>query len=94
MKALDPLIHAQLRLAIMSVLASVTQADFNYLKEVTEASSGNLSVQINKLKEAGYIKVTKTFKNNYPLTECLITKKGRIAFEKYCENLKTYFTKK
>ena len=94
MKALDPIIHAQLRLAIMSVLTSVNKTDFNYLKEVTEASSGNLSVQINKLKEAGYVKVTKTFKNNYPLTECAITKKGSSAFETYCENLKSYFTKK
>jgi len=94
MKELDPIIHAQLRLAIMSVLASASKADFNYLKEVTEATSGNLSVQINKLKDAGYIKVSKTFKNNYPLTECSITKKGRSAFETYCENLKSYFTKK
>lgn len=94
MKELDPIIHAQLRLAIMSVLASVAKADFNYLKEVTEASSGNLSVQINKLKDAGYVEVTKTFKNNYPLTECSITKKGKSAFEIYCENLKSYFTKK
>jgi len=84
MKELNPIIHAQLRLAIMSVLASVAKADFNYLKEVTEASSGNLSIQINKLKDVGYVKVTKTFKNNYPLTE----------FETYCENLKSYFTKK
>jgi len=92
-KVLDPIIHAQLRLAIMSVLASVNKADFNYLKEITEASSGNLSVQINKLKDAGYLKVTKTFKNNYPLTECAITKKGRAAFQTYCENLKSYFLK-
>jgi len=93
MKELDPIIHAQLRLAIMSVLASVTKTDFNNLKDVTEASSGNLSVQINKLKDAGYIKVTKKFKNNYPLTECSITKKGKVAFETYCDNLKSYFTK-
>jgi len=91
MKELNPIIHAQLRLAIMSVLASTTAADFNYLKKLTEASSGNLSVQINKLKEAGYIKVTKSFKDNYPLTECSITKKGKVAFKTYCENLKSYF---
>lgn len=93
MKALDPIIYVQLRLAIMSVLASVAKADFNYLKKVTEASSGNLSVQINKLKDAGYVEVVKSFKNNYPLTECSITKKGKKAFETYCENLKSYFTK-
>jgi len=91
MKELNPIIHSQLRLAIMSALASVNTADFNHLKELTEASSGNLSVQINKLKDAGYLKVTKSFKDNYPLTECSITKKGKVAFKTYCENLKSYF---
>jgi len=91
MKELNPIIHAQLRLAIMSALVSVNTADFNHLKKLTEASSGNLSVQINKLKEAGYIKVTKSFKDNYPLTECSITKQGKAAFKTYCENLKSYF---
>jgi len=91
MKELNPIIHAQLRLAIMSALVSVNSADFNHLKQLTKASSGNLSVQINKLKEAGYIKVSKSFKNNYPLTECTITPKGKKAFQTYCENLKSYF---
>lgn len=93
MKELNPIIHAQLRLAIMSVLATVDSADFNYLKEITGASSGNLSVQINKLKNAGYISVSKTFKNNYPLTSCSITSIGKTAFKEYCENLKSYFIK-
>jgi len=91
MKELNPIIHAQLRLAIMSALASLNTADFNYLKQLTDASSGNLSVQINKLKAAGYIKVTKSFKNNYPLTQCTITSKGKTAFKVYCKNLKSYF---
>lgn len=91
MKELDPIIHSQLRLAIMSVLASLNTADFNQLKELTEASSGNLSVQINKLKDAGYIKVSKSFKDNYPLTQCKITPKGKAAFKTYCKNLKSYF---
>jgi DNA-binding MarR family transcriptional regulator len=89
-RELDPLLHSQLRLAIMSLLMSVEEAEFNYLKEKTGASSGNLSVQIDKLKQAGYITVTKSFRDNYPLTVCSKTKKGTKAFEIYVENLKTY----
>lgn len=59
MEELDPLLHSQLRLAIMSLLLSVDEADFVYLKEKTESSAGNLSVQLDKLASAGYIeKVT------------------------------------
>ncbi len=89
-KDLDPLLHSQLRLAIMSLLMSVKEAEFNYLKEKTNATAGNLSVQIDKLKKAGYIEVEKTFRNNYPLTICRKTKVGRRAFELYVENLKAY----
>jgi predicted transcriptional regulator len=89
-RELDPLLHSQLRLAIMSLLMSVEEAEFNYLKEKTNASSGNLSVQIDKLKQAGYLSVTKTFRDNYPLTICKKTPKGISAFEAYVENLKTY----
>ena len=53
-KELDPLLHSQLRLAVMSILLSVDEADFVYLKEKTQATAGNLSVQIDKLSEAGY----------------------------------------
>ncbi|MFK7757615.1 MAG: winged helix-turn-helix domain-containing protein [Flavobacteriales bacterium] len=87
---LDPLLHSQLRLAIVSLLVSVESADFNYLLEETEASKGNLSVQLSKLKKAEYISVEKTFKNNYPLTTCNITKKGLQAFENYVAALKMY----
>ena len=73
-KDLDPLLHSQLRLAIMSLLLSVEEADFAYLKEQTGATSGNLSVQIDKLSEAGYIKVKKTFQGKMPRTVCKITK--------------------
>ena len=90
---LDPLLHSQLRLAVMSLLLSVVEAEFTYLKEKTGATSGNLSVQIQKLKEAGYIMVEKKFKDNYPLTICRITKKGIAAFEKYVERLKPYIGK-
>jgi DNA-binding MarR family transcriptional regulator len=93
-KELDPLLHSQLRLAIMSLLVSVEEAEFTYIREKTEATAGNLSVQIDKLKQAGYIEVNKSFKNNYPLTVCKVTKKGINAFEQYVEHLKTYLTPK
>ena len=89
-KDLDPLLHSQLRLAIMSLLLSVEEADFVYLKEQTGATSGNLSVQIDKLSEAGYIKVKKTFQGKMPRTVCKIAAKGVSAFDAYVKNLKTY----
>lgn len=87
---LDPLLHSQLRLAIMSLLMNVEEAEFNYIKEKAGASSGNLSVQLNKLKDAGYIKVDKSYKDNYPLTTCRITEKGMEAFENYLNALRSY----
>ncbi len=89
-KNLDPLLHAQLRLAVMSLLVNVQSAEFNYLLEKTQASKGNLSTQIKKLKAADYIKVEKSYRNNYPLTTCNITPKGRAALEAYVEALKGY----
>ena len=89
-KELDPILHAQLRLAVISLLMSVKEADFTFLKQKTNATAGNLSVQINKLKEAGYIEVTKQFSNNYPQTICRISKAGSDAFEMYTKALKTY----
>ena len=91
-KELDPLLHSQLRLAIMSLLVSVEEAEFTFIKEKTEATAGNLSVQIDKLKQAGYIEVNKSFKNNYPLTVCKVTQNGLTAFEKYVEHLKSYLS--
>ena len=88
---LDPLLHSQLRLAIMSILMSVDSADFVYIKEKTEATAGNISVQLDKLSEAGYITVTKSFKGKRPNTTCKITKKGIAAFENYVQALKGYF---
>ena len=90
-KDLDPLLHNQLRLSIMSLLISAESAEFKFLLEKTKATRGNLSVQINKLKEAGYIEVKKSFRNNYPLTTCKITKTGIKAFEKYVDALTGYF---
>jgi len=92
-KDLDPILHSQLRLAVMSLLISVKEAEFTYLKEKTNATAGNLSVQIQKLKEAGYIDVVKQFKDNYPQTICKITTPGIKAFEVYVKNLQTYLVK-
>jgi DNA-binding transcriptional ArsR family regulator len=89
-KDLDPILHSQLRLAVMSLLITVKEAEFTFLREKTNATAGNLSVQIQKLKDAGYIDVVKQFKDNYPQTICKVTKKGVNAFEKYVENLKGY----
>jgi DNA-binding transcriptional ArsR family regulator len=89
-KDLDPILHSQLRLAVMSLLISVQEAEFTFLKDKTNATAGNLSVQIQKLKDAGYIDVIKQFKDNYPQTICRVSKKGIEAFEKYVTNLKTY----
>jgi DNA-binding transcriptional ArsR family regulator len=89
-KDLDPILHSQLRLAVMSLLISVKEAEFTFIKEKTNATAGNISVQINKLKEAGYIAVIKQFKDNYPQTICKITPKGIMAFEEYVKNLQTY----
>ena len=89
-KELDPLLHSQLRLSIISLLVAVQEAEFTFLKEKTGATAGNLSVQITKLAEADYIQVKKDFKDNYPQTTCKITTKGLKAFELYVENLKQY----
>jgi len=92
-KELDPILHSQLRLAVISLLISVKEAEFTFIREKTNATAGNLSVQINKLKEVGYIEVTKQFKDNYPQTTCKITSHGIIAFEKYVKNLQSYLGK-
>ncbi len=89
-KDLNPILHSQLRLAVVSILISVKEAEFTYLREKTDATAGNLSVQINKLKEAGYIDVTKSFKDNYPQTVCKITPEGVRAFEEYVRDLQSY----
>jgi DNA-binding transcriptional ArsR family regulator len=91
-KDLDPILHSQLRLAIMSLLISVKEAEFTFIREKTSATAGNISVQINKLKDAGYIDVIKQFKDNYPQTICKITPLGIKAFEQYVKNLQTYLS--
>lgn len=91
MKELDPLLHSQLRLAIMSILLSVEEADFVYLKEKTESTAGNLSVQLEKLTAAGYITKESDGSGTKPRTICKMTDAGREAMQKYVEALKTYF---
>lgn len=93
-KELDPILHSQLRLAVMSLLIGVKEAEFTYLKEKTNATAGNLSAQIQKLKDAEYIEVIKQFKDNYPQTICKITPKGVLAFEKYVNALQGYLNVK
>ena len=90
-KELDPVLHSQLRLAIISLLADVESAEFTWLLEKTGATNGNLSIQLSKLKDKGYIEVKKSFRNNYPLTSCSITPAGIEAFKNYVTALQSYF---
>jgi len=87
---LDPILHSQLRLAVISLLIGIESAEFNYLLEKTGATKGNLSTQLSKLKDEGYIEVKKSFRNNYPLTTCSITPNGVKAFENYVNALSGY----
>ena len=89
-KPLDPLLHSELRLAVVSLLISSEEAEFSYIKEQTGATAGNLSVQIDKLSAAGYLEVEKTFKGKKPCTLCRITPVGLKAFEGYVDALRGY----
>jgi DNA-binding transcriptional ArsR family regulator len=90
-KELDPILHSQVRLAIMSILLSVKTAEFGFLLENIDTTKGNLSFQLSKLKEAGYIDIRKSFRGNYPLTTCKITEKGLEAYEAYINAISDYF---
>lgn len=90
LKALDPLLHSELRLGVMSILLGVEEADFVFLRQETGATAGNLSVQLDKLQKAGYIEITKTFRGKMPCTLCRITEEGIRAFENYVEALRSY----
>ena len=92
-KDLDPLLHSQVRLAIMSILIGVKNAEFSFLLESINTTKGNLSFQLTKLREARYIKVKKSFRRNYPLTTCEITKKGIEAYKTYIDSISGYFEK-
>lgn len=90
-KELDPILHSQVRLAIMSLLMNVKSAEFSFLLENINTTKGNLSFQLTKLKEAEYIKIKKSFKGNYPLTTCEVTQKGIDAYEIYVKSIDEYF---
>jgi DNA-binding transcriptional ArsR family regulator len=93
-KPLDPVIHSQVRLAVLSILASAAEADFNFLKSATGATDGNLSTHLAKLEETGYIRIKKSFQGKKPLTKCLLTERGRAALSRYVEALEDYLPKK
>lgn len=92
MRELNPLLHSQLRLGVMSILMNVEEADFVYLKEKTESTAGNLSVQLDKLSAAGYITIEKGFVGKKTRTTARITDQGRNAFVEYVEALKQYIS--
>jgi DNA-binding transcriptional ArsR family regulator len=89
-KELDPILHSQLRLAVISLLIGSEVAEFTYIREQTGSTAGNLSIQISKLKDAGYIEVEKKFRNNYPQTLCSITPLGKEKFTEYINSLRDY----
>ena len=89
-KDLDPILHSQLRLSIVSLLVGLEEAEFVYLKEKTNTSAGNLSLQLDKLQKAGYVSIKKGFKGKYPVTTCKLTAKGIKAFERYVTTIKSY----
>lgn len=90
MRELNPLLHSELRLAVMSILMSMEEEDFVFLREKTESTAGNLSVQLDKLSSAGYISMDKGFEGKRPRTICRITPQGIAAFEEYVDALKQY----
>lgn len=90
-KELDPVLHSQVRLAIMSILVGIKSAEFSYLLENINTTKGNLSFQLSKLRETGYIKIEKSFRGNYPLTKCFITANGSKAYKEYVDTLSEYF---
>lgn len=89
-RKLNPILHSELRLAVMSILVGVDEADFVYIRKLTGATAGNLSVQLDKLNEAGYITVEKGFKGKKPCTTCRVTESGIAAFSEYVSALKDY----
>ena len=90
-EALDLIVHAPVRLAILTILISVKSADFTYLKEATETTDGNLGTHLQKLEDAGYVKIQKSFIGKKPKTTLSITKSGRKAYESYVDGIAGYF---
>ena len=92
LRELDPMLHSQVRLAVVALLMGVESAEFSWLLECTQTTKGNLSFQLTRLKETGYIEIRKSFRGNYPLTTCRMTEKGAAAFEEYVRNISDYLT--
>ncbi|HDP94325.1 MAG TPA: transcriptional regulator [Candidatus Aminicenantes bacterium] len=84
---LDPVVHAPIRLGVLSILMVVDEADFTYLKDRTGATEGNLSTHLSRLEEAGLIQITKTFFKKRPRTVCRITPVGEKRFKNYLNRL-------
>lgn len=84
---LDDVIHSRIRLAAMSILASVEDAEFTYLRDRTGATDGNLGAHMRKLEEAGYVKSDKRFVDRKPVTRYSLTRIGREAFARYVDRL-------
>ena len=93
-KELNPLLHSELRLGVMSILVGVESADFTYIRKETGATAGNLSVQLEKLSQAGYVTIEKGYNGKMPRTTCRITKDGLKAFKEYVDALQSYIAKK
>ena len=89
-KELDPILHSQLRLSVVSLLIGLKEAEFTFIKEKTGATPGNLSVQLEKLHSEGYITIEKTYKGKRPLTICRMSKKGIVQFDLYVKALQEY----
>ncbi|MDG2371928.1 MAG: transcriptional regulator [Flavobacteriaceae bacterium] len=89
-KDLEKLLFNPIRLKIISFLISVDKSSFKSLSKISGATKGNLSIQIKKLNEAGYIKIKKSFNNNYPNTTCSITIKGKNSFKLFFKELQLY----
>lgn len=88
LSAIDRVIHEPARLMIVALLSTVASADFLFLQRETGLSKGNLSVQLSRLEEAGYVQIEKTYRGKIPLTLCQLTKAGRNAFQGYCKQLR------
>lgn len=82
---IDDVIHGRMRLGVMAYLANAEMADFNELKELLEATQGNLSVHLRKLEVAGYVTIEKSFLGRKPLTRIRLTKQGRKQFAAYLD---------
>jgi DNA-binding HxlR family transcriptional regulator len=85
---LNPVIHGKLRLALLSLLSGVEEAEFTWLRSKTGSTDGNLGAQLLKLEEAGYVAVEKKFIQRKPQTLYRMTEQGRAALGEYVQALK------